>query len=630
MSKLASFAAGFGGGYLKARDKEYERERQEKADARQAKLDDMQAEQFGWARDAAEAKRRERADKEAIDRAVTEGMSAGTVQDAGAVRYADADGAQKTAYQPDLKTAEFAAEQQRLEEGQSLTPPATPSAPQAEQAASVRTLGGARRLFSGLTAASDAKKFVDENPVTPYAKFMAMSEKLSTMAGGQEKADAYLKRAKEAEKEGAFRALTMLDAGDPEGALKAWNSTGAKRLGEGQKFVTVADKAGNKIHRVVNSDGLVVVPNVEQAMLRYLSGIEGAAASAKARAEAEDKIRAKLAEPVVVGDGGTFIPGVGDTRQGFTNPKSQVVPRGAALVTEGASKPAFVNTDTSGGSGDGTGGGKGKGKEDDPRAVATTAVMNAIKESAESKTLNADQLIGVQATVRSLVDNAARNNQQLDPYVAGKVALTAALKPESVKPAYNRTTGEFENTVAYNGNTFSVGKVDQATMPESQLKSVAQAYVSKLPPESRSEYIKAATGDVGVLRKIDADIAASHGREWTERFTAATGRRPTQQDINASIDRTRAIVQQNIALVGASGAVEQDKKQRETASRQQAQADAQKAIGTPESIMALPPGEAQKIYAQYNQYTNARQREALQNKMRRDRLGAPAGGLRQP
>lgn len=630
MSKLASFAAGFGGGYLKARDREYERERQEKLDARQAKIDDMQAEQFGWAREAAEAKRRERADKDAIDKAITDGVSAGTVKEAGAVSYTDADGAKKTAYQPDLKTAQFAADQQRLEESQSLTPPATPSAPQAEQAASVRTLDGARRLFSGLTAASDAKKFVDENPVTPYAKYMALSERLSGMAGGQEKADAYLKRAKEAEKEGAFRALTMLDAGDPEGALKAWNSTGAKRLGEGQKFVTVTDEAGNKTHQVVNSDDSVAVPNVERSLLRYLSGIEGVAASAKARAEAEDRIRAKLAEPQIVGDGGAFIPGVGDPRKAFINPKSQVVPKGAALVTEGASKPAFVNTDTSGGSGDGAGGGKGKGKEDDPLTVGTTAVMNAIKESAESKTLNADQLIGVQATVRSLVANAARNNQQLDPYVAGKVALTAALKPEMVKPAYNRATGEFENTVAYNGNTFSVGKVDQATMPESQLKSVAQAYVSKLPPESRAEYIKAASGDVTAQRKIDADIAASHGKEWIERFTAATGRRPTQQDINASIDRTRAIVQQNIALVGVSGAVEQDKKQRETASKQQAQAEAQKAIGTRQSIMALPPGEAQKIYAKYGQYTNAFQREALQLKMERDRLRAPVGGLLQP
>jgi hypothetical protein len=135
MSKLASFAAGFGGGYLKARDKEYERERQEKADARQAKLDDMQTElhQANMARLSAE--QRDRSNKEAVDRAITEGMSAGTVQDAGAVRYTGADGAQRTAYQPDLKTAEFAAEQQRLEEGQSPAPPR----PRTPRSSSTRT-----------------------------------------------------------------------------------------------------------------------------------------------------------------------------------------------------------------------------------------------------------------------------------------------------------------------------------------------------------------------------------------------------------------------------------------------------------------------------------------------------------
>ena len=33
MSKFASFLAGMGGGYIKAKDKEYERERQAKDDA---------------------------------------------------------------------------------------------------------------------------------------------------------------------------------------------------------------------------------------------------------------------------------------------------------------------------------------------------------------------------------------------------------------------------------------------------------------------------------------------------------------------------------------------------------------------------------------------------------------------
>ena len=635
MSKLASFVAGFGGGYLKARDKEYDRERQAKLDERQAKLDAQQEEQFGWARNTAAAAQRERDNRDALDKAVTEGMDVGRVKDAAAVSYTGADGAQKTAYQPDMQTAQFAAEQQQLEEAQSLTPPATPGAPKAEQAASVRTLDGARRLFSGLTAAADAKKFADENPVTPYAKYMALSERLASMAGGQEKADAYLKRAKEAEKEGAFRALTMLDAGDPDGALKAWNSTGAQRLQPGQKFVTVTDKAGNKTHQVVNEDGSVAVPDVERTMLRYLSGISGVVEQAKARDKAAADLAAKRFEIendpskrfLQVRPGTAVYDTVGPNagKKVVDNTMGYVEDVNGNLVRPGK----YVNTGGGAGGAGGAGAG-GKGKPEDPIGATTKAIMDAVKESAESKTLSADQLIGVQATARELVSNAARGNKQLDPYVAGKVALMAVLKPESVKPAYDSTTGAFENTVTHNGNTYAVGRLDQASMSEGQLKGVAQAFVSKLPAATRAEYIKAASGDPQVVSKINADIAASHGKEWVDRFAAVNGRRPTQQEINASIARTQSIVQQNISLVGASGAVEQDKKQRETESRRSVEAEAQKAIGTPQSIMALPPGEAQRIYQQYGKYTNAFQREALQMKMARDRRSTAVGGLRQP
>lgn len=278
--------------------------------------------------------------------------------------------------------------------------------------------------------------------------------------------------------------------------------------------------------------------------------------------------------------------------------------------------------------GDGTGGSK-KSKGKTPIDLATSSVMDAIKESAESKTLNADQLIGVQATARELVANAARNGQEIDPYVAGKIALTAVLKPESVKPAYNPATGTFESTVAYNGNTFSVGRVDPTALPESQLKGVAQAFVSKLPAASRGEYVRAASGDAAAVDKINADIVAAHGKAWADRFRASTGRAPTQQDVQASIARTQAIVGQNIDLVRRSGIVEQTKKNEERAVADKERADAQAAIGTPSQIMALPRGEAERIYRQYNRFTDARQREALQMKMAQDRRIAPIGGLRQ-
>jgi hypothetical protein len=549
MSKLASFAAGFGGGYLKARDKEYERERQEKADARQAKLDDMQTElhQANMARLSAE--QRDRSNKEAIDRAITEGMSAGTVQDAGAVRYTDADGAQKTAYQPDLKTAEFAAEQQRLEEGQSLTPPTTPSAPQAEQAASVRTLGGARRLFSGLTAAADAKKFVDENPITPYAKYMAMSEKLSTMAGGQEKADAYLKRAKEAEKEGAFRALTMLDAGDPEGALKAWNSTGAKRLGEGQKFVTVTDKAGNKIHRVVNSDGLVVVPNVEQAMLRYLSGIEGLTKQAETRANARARVQEELYKPRVLKPGEVF--GALDPTDGkWKEFAAGNLPAGYEAMTDGQGNTVLRRID-GGGRGAGTGAGAGD-KPKDALAEATKAVEFAIDKSAARGALEAPVVARANTLGRQLVAQAASENRSLDPSVAAEIAIntaTGALKPAN---AFNPRTGTIDSVVEYQGNKFSIesfGSPTNSRLPPEQMAAVAIGFVNSVAPERRALLVAAARNSQA-RAKLDAQNDAEvRSPERLAELERDLGRKLTEADIAVVLGAAKATTQSQLELI---------------------------------------------------------------------------------
>lgn len=355
----------------------------------------------------------------------------------------------------------------------------------------------------------------------------------------------------------------------------------------------------------------------------------------EARIKAQEKIAEERAKPVTTPAGAVTTFGAGDPRGTVSNDTGYVwtgrlnADGSREMVKPGKYSRAGGADGGGDGDGDGTGSGGGKKKGKTPLDVATSSVMDAIKESAESKTLNADQLIGVQATARELVANAARNNQQLDPYVAGRIALTSVLKPDSVKPSYNPATGTFENTVSYNGNTFSVGKVDQAMMPESQLKGVAQAFVNKLPAASRAEYIQAASGDKAALDKIRSDIAAAHGKQWSDQFAAVNGRRPTQQDIQASIARTQAVVDQNIQLVGVSGAVEQDKKQRETASRNQAAADAKAAIGTPAQIMALPPGKAAEIYRQYGAQTDGFQREALQRKMQQDRTNMSVGGMRQ-
>lgn len=546
MSKLASFVAGFGGGYLKARDKEYERERQAKLDARQEKLDAQATElhQANMARIGAE--QRERDNREALDKAVTEGNQAGTVQNAAAVSYTDADGAQKTAYQPDLPTAQFAAEQQRLEEGQSLTPPTTPSAPKAEQAASVRTLDGARRLFSGLTAAADAKKFADENPVTPYAKFMALSERLSTMAGGQEKADAYLKRAKEAEKEGAFRALTMLDAGDPEGALKAWNSTGAKRLDAGQTFTTVTDKAGNKTHQVVNSDGSVAVPNVEQAMLRYLSGIEGVAKQAEARANARAKVQEEIYKPRVLKPGEKF--GALDPTDGKWKEFAEGgIPAGYEVMTDPQGNTILRKID--GGRGAGTGAGD---KPKDPLGEATKAVEFVIDKSAAKGALEPQQVARANTIGRQLVASATAEGRGLDPSVAAELAINVATGKATPTTAFNPRTGTVDSVVDYQGNKLAIesfGSPTNSRLPPEQMAGVAIGFINQVPAEQRALLVPAAY-NAQARAKLDAQVDARvRAPESLAALEQRLGRKPTDADLTQAASAAKAAMQPQLELI---------------------------------------------------------------------------------
>lgn len=549
MSKLASFVAGFGGGYLRARDKEYDRERQAKLDARQERLDAQQTEQFGWARDAAAAAQRERDNREALDKAVTEGSQAGTVQNAAAVSYTDADGAKKTAYQPDLQTAQFAADQQRLEEGQSLTPPATPSAPQAEQAASVRTLGGARRLFSGLTAAADAKKFADENPVTPYAKYMALSERLAGMAGGQEKADAYLKRAKEAEKEGAFRALTMLEAGDPDGALKAWNSTGAKRLDAGQAFKTLTDKAGNKTHQVVNSDGSVAVPNVEQAMLRYLSGIEGVAKQAEARAATRAKVQEEIYKPRVLKPGEKF--GAIDPADGKWKEFAEGgIPAGFEVMTDPQGNTVLRKIDGSGrGAGTGTGAAE---KPKDPLGEATKAVEFVIDKSAAKGALEPQQVARANTIGRQLVASASSEGRGLDPAVAGEIAINVATGKATPTTAFNPRTGTVDSVVDYQGNKFAIESFGSATnsrLPPEQMAGVAIGFINQVPAEQRALLVPAAY-NAQARAKLDAQVDARvRAPESLAALEQRLGRKPTDADLTQAASAAKAAMQPQLELI---------------------------------------------------------------------------------
>lgn len=310
---LGGFAQGFANGYRLIADEQ----NREQEQALQNKRLAMEEQRQGWAKNEADYQQEQRDNQRAINKAVADAMAAGSVDNnAGAVTYTNDAGEQKTAYQPDLKTAQFAAQQDANERGLPSTYPdqaaptqtdqsdsgqqdqsqtqgqyqtatnvpsiAQPQAnsPVAIPASSVSTLDGGRKLFTGLDSAAQAKQYADENAPSTYAKYMALSEKLAGMAGGQAIADQYLQRAKALDKEGAFKAYALADAGQYDAAKKFYNSTGLGRLGADENIVKSAD---GKSLQVVKSDGTVVVPDVKQALLNHIGGAETIVSQAQAQ-----------------------------------------------------------------------------------------------------------------------------------------------------------------------------------------------------------------------------------------------------------------------------------------------------------------------------------------------------------
>lgn len=293
MGGLAAFAAGLGSGYLRGAQQQLENERQAKRDEQ---ADQLFTERMAGLRD----EREQRENQKAIDKAIADAGKAGQVEEnVAGVTYTNPNGEQKTAYQPDQQTADFAAQQQRLEEGSAPTAPAAASNPTATSATSVRDFAGNRKLFTGLNAATDAKAFADENQAGSYAHYMNLRNKLSGMMGGQAKADEYLKRAKEAQKEGVFETLMALESKnpDPAAAKKLFNSTGTFKMADNQNFVADVGADGkptgkwNVVETQPDGSQKVVLNDVKNFAINRLAGAEGVVS----RANAKDKLANEIA-----------------------------------------------------------------------------------------------------------------------------------------------------------------------------------------------------------------------------------------------------------------------------------------------------------------------------------------------
>jgi hypothetical protein len=500
-----------------------ERERQA---ARQAKLDAQNEQLFGERMNALRDERENRENQKAIDQAIADAGKAGQVEDAAGVTYTNPNGEQKTAYQPDQATAQFAAQQQSAEEALPGAAPATPSNPTATTATSVRDLAGNRKLFTGLNAAADAKTFADQNQPGSYAQYMALRNKLSGMVGGQKAADEYLKRAKEAQQEGVFETLLELKSKnpDPNKAKSIFNSTGTFKLSDSQNFAPDVGADGkptgkwNIVETDADGNQKVVLPDVETFAQQRILGVQGLKDANKAQLELQRDIAKENAKPVVVPMGGAFIPGKGDQRQPFVN-ENNLVP---ALDSNGQpmfddnGKPLMVRP-TKGGASASAGGAPGKVPDAIEKALKgnesgiATATELAAAFRANNPGMPVDQAngLGIRAATganRRAVFNP--NTGMFDEYFDDKPTLDKDGKPTgfATNKSYLIQSHQYSDKGAVPAAQAQQAVADmQKTLPKAQFDS----YVAASSPEAYKAYSDNSNAAfTALVNKAKSDIAA--------------------------------------------------------------------------------------------------------------------------
>lgn len=112
--------------------------------------------------------------------------------------------------------------------------------------------------------------------LTPYDKEMRVAKRLAQAAGGYERAQAIIARAKTARDEGLLNTLSHLEANDPQAAWEDFNSSGAARMPPGSKFVqdgkskdpyTGVEKPTWKL---VGQDGTVINPDIRSSVYAHV------------------------------------------------------------------------------------------------------------------------------------------------------------------------------------------------------------------------------------------------------------------------------------------------------------------------------------------------------------------------
>lgn len=263
MSKMAAFFAGLGSGYLKADRQRTEDVRQAKKDAQDAKMFDANMANITEQQDA----RREERDFKAANIAA---QSTGK-QDAG---FQVTDAAGSSAFTKDAEAAGMLGDMAAAKNPDAQTSGAT----RVSTGRTGATMGGTVAGSQVFAKPADAQAFAQTQTMTEYAKLKARQE-VAEQYGKMDLSDDIRAKLTKLESEGAFKAFALAQTGDMEGAAKAYDGTGDKRMPKGAKFVATevedpVTKAKRQVISVVGADGVPLVPDMDKALRSYLTPSE--------------------------------------------------------------------------------------------------------------------------------------------------------------------------------------------------------------------------------------------------------------------------------------------------------------------------------------------------------------------
>lgn len=202
--KMASFLAGFGGGYLKAREKTAQDERQARLDAQATDLHNARMSEI---RDAQAERQRERDYRGAIESALSAGKT-----DAG---FQVTDAAGSNAFTKDQDAAGVLADMAGTINGGASAAAATRVSTGMQGATQRGTIPG-QQVF---TDPSKAQEFAQSTKMSDYAKLKARQD-VAEQYAKLDIADDMRTKLENLAQKGVFQAYQHLDAGNPEGALK--------------------------------------------------------------------------------------------------------------------------------------------------------------------------------------------------------------------------------------------------------------------------------------------------------------------------------------------------------------------------------------------------------------------------